>query len=81
MNHTPEVRERAHSRPVYVISFVGPVWNSFVFHPPLGRVSSQMATQQESEGAISKGEGSSQEDLRKTELSSSPLVTEALTLY
>ena len=25
MNHTPEARERAHFRPVYVISSVGPV--------------------------------------------------------
>ena len=42
MNHTHEVREGAHFRPVYEISFVG--------HLQLGGVSSQMATQQEGEG-------------------------------
>ena len=56
MNHTPEAPDGAHFRPVHVISSVGPVC----------RVSSQMATKQEGERAISKGEGSSQ-DLRKTE--------------
>ena len=68
MDHTHEVRERAHFRPVYEISIVDAYGISFIGHLQLGRVNSQMATQQESEGAISKEEGSSQEDLRKTEL-------------
>ena len=62
MNRTHEVRERAHFRPVYEISIIGAYGISFVGHLQLGRVNSQMATQQEGEGVISKGEESSQEN-------------------
>ena len=80
MNHTHEVRERAYFRPVCEISIVGAIVGaygiSFVGHLQLGRVNSQMATQQ-GEGAISKEKGA----CRKAELPSPLLVTEALTLY
>ena len=77
MNHTHEVREGAHFRPVYEISIVGAYGISFVGHLQLGRVSSHMATQQEGEGNKQKRRelaGRPKEDR-------APLVTKVLALY
>ena len=41
MNHTREVLEEAHFRPVYEISIVGAYGISFVGHLQLGRVNSK----------------------------------------